>query len=94
MSWCGVRVGAWLVGGWWVRSGVGGSLGPCCWGLIVPLGLLGRVGVCGVPSLGACAVVPCPLGVPVPSPGCCGRAFVLYGACEVALVVAGVAAWR
>ena len=39
VSWCGVPVGVWLVGGWGVRSGVGGSLGPCCGGLGVPLGL-------------------------------------------------------
>ena len=48
MSWCGGRVGAWLVGGWGERSGVGGLLGPCCGGLAVPLGLVGRVGVHGV----------------------------------------------
>ena len=48
VSWCGVRVGAWLLGGWGVRSGVAVSLGPCCGGLGVPLGLVGRVGVRGV----------------------------------------------
>ena len=48
VSRCGVRVGAWLVGGWGMRSGVGGSLGPCCGGLCVPLGPVGRVGVRGV----------------------------------------------
>ena len=46
--WCGVRVGAWLVGGWGLRSGVDGSLGPCCGSLGVPLGLVGGVGVPGV----------------------------------------------
>ena len=78
MSCCGVRAGPWLAGGWGVRLGVGGSLGPRCGGLGVPLGLVGRVGVRGVALPGACALVPCPLGFPVPSPGCCGRAFVLF----------------
>ena len=45
MSWCGVRAGVWPAGGWGVRLGVGGSLGPCCGGLGVPLGLVGRVGL-------------------------------------------------
>ena len=48
MSWCGVRAGVWLADGWGVRLGVGGSLGPCCGDLGVPLGLVGRVGVHGV----------------------------------------------
>ena len=43
--WCGVRAGVWLVGGWGVRSGVGGSLGPCCGGLSVLLRLVGPVDV-------------------------------------------------
>ena len=48
VSWCGVRAGAWLAGGWGVWLGVGVSLGPGCGGLGVPLGLVGRVGVRGV----------------------------------------------
>ena len=48
MSWCGVRARVWLAGGWGVRLGVGVLLGPCCRGLGVPLGLVGRVGVRGV----------------------------------------------
>ena len=48
VSWCGVRVGAWLVGGWGVPYGVGGSLGPCCGGLGVLLGPVDRVGVRGL----------------------------------------------
>ena len=32
----------------------------------------------GLPSLGSSALVPCPLGVPVPSPRRCGCAFVLF----------------
>ena len=44
MSWCGVRAGVWLAGGWGVRLGVGVSLGPCRGGLGVPLGLVVRVG--------------------------------------------------
>ena len=48
MSWCGVLFGVWLVGRWGVRLGVHGSLGPCCGGLGVPHGLVGRVGVRGI----------------------------------------------
>ena len=44
MSWCGVRAGVWLAGGWGVRLDVGVLLGPCCGGLGVPLGLVGWVG--------------------------------------------------
>ena len=33
MSWCGVRAGVWLAGGWGVRLGVAVSLGPCQGGL-------------------------------------------------------------
>ena len=95
MSWCGVRVGVWLAGGWGVRLGVGGSLGPCCGGLGMLLGLVRRVGVRGVALSGG--PVPWsrvlwgswPLAlnaVAVPSSS--------SGACEVALVVAGVVAWR
>ena len=95
MWWCGLRVGVWLADGWGVRLGVGGSLGPCCGGLGVPLGLVGRVGVRGLVVSGG----PVPwsrvlrgsrrlaLGaVVVPSSS--------SGACELALVVAGVVAWR
>ena len=45
MSWSGVQAGVCLAGGWGVRLGVGVSLAPCCGGLGVPLGLVGRVGV-------------------------------------------------
>ena len=48
MSWCRVRVGVCVAGGSGVRLGVGGSLGPCCGGLGVLPGLVGRVGVRGV----------------------------------------------
>ena len=58
MSWCGVRVGVWLAGGWGVRLGVGGSLGPCCGGLGVPLGLVGRVGARGVALPGGLCLGP------------------------------------
>ena len=78
VSWYRVRAGVWLAGGLGVRLGVGVSLGPCCERLGMPLGLVGRVGVRRVPSLGACVLVSCPLGVPIPSPGRCGRAFVLF----------------
>ena len=91
MLWCGVRV----ADGWGVRLGVGGSLGPCCGGLGVPHGLVGWVGVRGVALSGwpvrwSCVLWgsrPLALGavtVPLSS----------SGACEVALVVTGVVAWR
>ena len=66
VSWCGVRVGAWLVGGLGVRSGVGGSLGPCCGGLGVPLGPVGRVGVCGITLPGGPCRGPVSSGGPGP----------------------------
>ena len=93
MSWCGVRVGVWLARGWGMRLGVGGSLGPCCVGLGVPLGLVGWVGVRGVALSGG----------PVPwsrllwgsrplALGAVAVPLFCSGACEVALVVAGVVA--
>ena len=99
MSWCGVRAGVWLAGGWGVRLDVGGSLGPCCGGLGVPLGLVGRVGRSRDGPLG------CPPWGPVPWSrvlwgfrslvvGAAAVPSSSFGACEVALVVAGVAAWR
>ena len=95
MSWCGVRVRVLLAGGSGVRLGVGGSLGPCCGGLGVPLGLVSRVGVRRVR----------PPWRPVPwsrvlwgsRPLALGAVAVPLsssGACEVALVVSGVIAWR
>ena len=66
MSWCGVRVGVWLAGGWAVRLGVGGSLGPCCGGLGVPLGPVGRVGVRGVALPGGLCLGPVSPGGPGP----------------------------
>ena len=66
VSWCGVRVGAWLVGGWGVRSGVGGSPGPGCGGLGVPLGSVGRVGVRGVALPGGLCRGPVSSGGPGP----------------------------
>ena len=99
MSWCGLRAGMWLAGGWGVRLGVGVSLGPCCGGLGVPLGLVGRVGRSRDGPWG------CPPWGPVPWSRVLwgfrslvlGVAAVLSsssGACEVALVAAGVVAWR
>ena len=99
MSWCGVRAGVWLASGWGVRLGVGVSLGPCSGGLGVPLGLVGRVGQ-SRDGLWACP----PWG-PVPwSRVLSGLRSLVLGAaavpssssgpCEVALVVAGVVAWR
>ena len=66
VSWCGVRVGVWLAGGWGVRSRVGGSLGPCCEGLGVPLGLVGRVGVRGAALRGGLCLGPVSSGGPGP----------------------------
>ena len=48
----------WLAGGLGVRLGVGVSLGPCCGGLGVPLGLVGRVGVRGVALPGGLCLGP------------------------------------
>ena len=83
MSWCEVRAGVWLAGGWEVRLGVGVSLGLCCGGLGVPLGLVGRVGRSRDGSRGCPPWGPAPWsrvlrGVSVPSPGRCGGAFVLF----------------
>ena len=78
MSWCGVRAGVWLAGGWGGRLGVGSSLGLCCGGLGVPLGLVGRVGVRGAALPEGLCLGPIPLGVPNPSPGRCGGALVLF----------------
>ena len=99
MSWCGVRAGVWLAGGWGVRLGGGTPLGPCCRGLGVPLGPVSRVGRLRDGPWG------CPPWGPVPwSRVLWGfRSLVLVavavpssssGACEVALVAAGVVAWR
>ena len=66
MPWCEVRVGVWLAGGWGVRLGVGGSLGPCCGGPGVPLGLVGRVGVRGVALRGGLCLGPVSSGGPGP----------------------------
>ena len=95
MSWCGVQARVWLAGGWEVRLGVDVSLGPCCGGLGVPLGLVGRVGVRGVALPRGPVPWSCVLwgsrslalvAVAVPSSS--------SGACEVALVAAGVVAWQ
>ena len=66
MSWCGVRAGVWLAGGRGVRLGVGVSLGPCCGGLGVQLGLVGRVGVRGVALPGCLCLGPVSSGGPGP----------------------------
>ena len=58
MAWCGVRAGVWLAGRWGVRLGVGVSLGPCCGGLGVRLGLVGWVGVPGVALPGGLCLGP------------------------------------
>ena len=58
VSWCGLRAGVWLARGWGVQLGVDVSLGPCCGGLGVPLGLVGRVGVRGVTLPGGLCLGP------------------------------------
>ena len=68
MSWCGLRVGVWLAGDWGVRLGVGGSLGPCCGGLGVPLWLVGRVAVRWLALPGGLCFVPVSSGAPAPYP--------------------------
>ena len=74
MLWCGVRVGVWLAGGWGLLLGVAGSLGPCCGGLGLPPGLVGRVGVRGVALPG----------------GLCLQSRVLWGSWSLALVAVAV----
>ena len=99
MSWRGVWARVWLAGGWGVRSGVGVSLGACCGGLGVPLGLVGRLGRSRDGPWGCSPWGPAPwsrvlggfrslvlVAVAVPSSS--------SAACEVALVAAGVVAWR
>ena len=58
------RAGRSVAGGPGVWLGVGGSLGPCCGGLGVPLGLVGRVGVRGVAHLGGPCLGPVSSGGP------------------------------
>ena len=61
-----VRVGVWLAAGWGVLLGVGGSLGPRCGGLGVPLGLVCWVGVRGVVLPGGVCCGPVSSGGPGP----------------------------
>ena len=58
MLWCGLRARVWLAGGPGVRLGVGVSLGLCCGGLGVLLGLVDWVGVCGVALPGGLCLGP------------------------------------
>ena len=98
MSWCGDRAGVWLAGGWGVQLGVDVSLGPCCGGLVTP-GRAARAGGSGRRPWGCPPWGPVPwsrvlwgsrslalVAVAVPSSS--------FGACEVALLEAGVVAWR
>ena len=76
-----VRSAGRSLAGWWLGGAVrcGWLAGSVLWG---PgrAAQAGGSGRCpwGCPLWGACALVLCPLGVPAPSPGCCGRAFVLF----------------
>ena len=92
--WCRVRVTAWLVGGWGVRSG-GWLAESVLWGS----GCAARAGGSGRFPWG------CPSRGPVPwsrvlsgsrslALGAVAVPSSSSGACEVALVVAGVVAWR
>ena len=76
-----VRSAGQSVAGWWLGGAVrcGWLAGSVLWGPGRAAGA-GGSGRCpwGCPLWGACALVPCPLGVPAPSPGWCGRAFVLF----------------
>ena len=95
MSWCGVRVGVWLAGGWGLRLGVGWLAGSSLWGS----GCAARVGGSGrcprgCPPWGPVlwsrvlwGSLPLALGA-VAAPSSCS------GACVVALAVARVVAWR
>ena len=58
VSWCGVQAGVCLAGGWGVRLPVGVSLGPCCGGLGVLFGLVGRVVVRGAALPGGLCLGP------------------------------------
>ena len=95
VSWCRVRVGVWLAGGWGLWIGVGWLGASVLWGS----GRAARAGGSGR----------CPLGCPPWGPVLSSRvlwgfwplvlgAVAAYssssGACEVALAVAGVVAWR
>ena len=95
MSWCGVQVGVWLAGGWGVWLGVGWLAGPVLWGSWCAA----RAGGSGR----------CPRGCPPWGPvlwsrviwrsllqalGAVAAPSSSSGACEVALAVAGVVAWR
>ena len=75
-----VRSAGRSVAGWWLGAAVrcGWLAGSVLWGSGCAAGA-GWSGRClwGCPPWWACALVLCPLRVPAPSPGCCGRAFIL-----------------
>ena len=80
-----VRSAGRSVAGWWLGAAVrcGCLAGSVLWGLgrAARAGGSGRSNALrsvGLPSLGACALVPCPLGVSFLSPGRRGRAFVFF----------------
>ena len=56
------------VAGWWLGDAVrcGWLAGSALWGLGVPLGLVGRVGICGVALPGGLCLGPVPFGGPGP----------------------------
>ena len=69
-------------------------MGLCCGGLGVPLGLVGRLGVLGVALPGGLCFNPVSSGVWPLALGAVAAPLSSSGACEVALAVAGVVAWR
>ena len=92
-----VRSAGRSVAGWWLGGAVrcGWFAGSVLWGP----GRAARadgLGRCpgGCPLLGAYALVPCPLGSRLLALGVVAVPLSSSGACEVALVVAGVVAWR
>ena len=93
---CGSRAQVkWLAGGRWALFGVVRLAGSVLRGVWVsrPVWWVRRVSV-GLPSLGACALVPCPLGVPVPrgASGSAGWGCVVLSALLVPLPAHGMAA--
>ena len=93
MSWCGVRVGVWLAVGPGLQLGVGGSLGPCCGGpgRAVRAGGLGRC-LWGCPPWGPVPWFRALWGSRSLALGAVAVPLSSSGACDAALVVAGVVA--
>ena len=77
VSWCATLAEVmWLAGGWGARLGVAWLVGSVMQGS----GCAAPVGGSGGCPRGCppCALVPCPVGVLAPSPGCCGCLLFLF----------------